>query len=631
MAPRNPKLPASKFTNPIDRFLDRAITEPVPDHVFARRAYLDVTGIPPSPAQLEKFTKDTNSAKRTQLVDSLLAESKLYSGNWMSFWNDLLRNDPGVNYAGTRESITPWLEKALASNMPYDQMVAALVNPVKPDDPKGFLLGVNWRGTVSASQTPYMQAAQNTAQLFLGVNLKCASCHDSFINRYKLKQSYGMAALFSESNDLELVRCDVKQGVRTQAEFLFPELGAVPANASLEQRHAAAAQLFTSPKNGRLARTMANRMWQKLLGRGLVEPVDEMDARPWNEDLLDWLAFDFASNGYDLKHLMRQIMTSRAYQMAADPTPEEKNKAYVFHGPRPRRLTAEQFIDTMSSVTGEWPVKQSERDATLVRDWALKSTDLSRAMGRPIRDQVFTTRNSEATMLQALELVNGATMESMLRRGARRMLGELPAAPAPLFDSKTIRKNGVDVDIDVTGAKQLWFLLTDVNSYDPTRTIAGWESMEFSGPRGTKKLSELPTVSAVQKSGEQLIAAVPSTLVYNIEGLGFTRLKGRVFVDPKSETSEINPAIRFYVFSAEPDRHQLVKVTGEAPVPSPAITREPDALVNQLFLETLCRTPNEQERLIARNLVAPNGKVTTEGLEDVLWTLFMHPEMQLIY
>ncbi len=165
----------------------------------------------------------------------------MYAGNWISFWNDLLRNDQGVNYAGLRKSITPWLQSALTRNMPYDRMVSELLDPAPTGGPEGFLLGVNWRGAVSASQTPSMQASQNTAQVFLGVNLKCASCHDSFINKYKLKQSYAMAALFSEASNLELVRCDLQTGKFTGPEFLFPEVGSVPADANLAERRAAAA------------------------------------------------------------------------------------------------------------------------------------------------------------------------------------------------------------------------------------------------------------------------------------------------------------------------------------------------------------------------------------------------------
>src|SRR5258708_14996056 len=181
-----------------------------------------------------------------------------------------MSNDQGVNYAGTRKSITPWLRKARDNNMPFNEMASALLNPTGEGDPDGFLIGVNWRGDINASQTPFMQAAQNSAQVFLGVNLKCASCHDSFINQYKLKQSYGLAAMFAETSDLELVRCDAKTGKHTGPEFLFPEVAVKPVSDSLADRRKAAPLSFTNPENGRFARTLVNRYWQRLFGRGLV-------------------------------------------------------------------------------------------------------------------------------------------------------------------------------------------------------------------------------------------------------------------------------------------------------------------------------------------------------------------------
>ena len=401
---------------------------PVADALFARRVYFDLWGLPPTPAQLAAFLHDTRPDKRTRLIDALLADSEPYAENWISWWDDLLRNDPGSNYAGERKSITDWLFGALEHNLPYDQMISALVNPDKIG-PDGFLIGVNWRGDINASQTPYMQAAQNTAQIFLGINLKCASCHDSFINRYKLRESYGMAALFSPQSQLELVRCDVKTGKFTGPQLLYPDLGTVPEDAPLAARHAAAAQFFTDPRNGRVPRTIVNRYWQRLFGRGLVEPVDEMDGEPWNADLLDWLASDFTAHGSDLKYLLRLLMTSRAYQLPAVVTAEQAEKPYVFRGPPVRRLTAEEFADTVSAITGEWRLFVRDKAAIPARDWRFKASPLSLALGRPIRDQVFTTRDNRPTTFQALELVNGATLEDTLRRGALRLLDELPPAP----------------------------------------------------------------------------------------------------------------------------------------------------------------------------------------------------------
>src|SRR6185437_15195694 len=162
---------------------------------FARRAWLDIQGLLPAPEELRQFVHDRDPDKRRKLAERLLADNTQYAEHWISFWNDLLRNDEGISYyseTASRKSITPWLLASLKSNLPYNQFVEKLLNPTAPSDPDGFLTGVNWRGAVSASQTPALQAAQNTAQIFLGINLKCNSCHDSFISRWKLKDAYSL-------------------------------------------------------------------------------------------------------------------------------------------------------------------------------------------------------------------------------------------------------------------------------------------------------------------------------------------------------------------------------------------------------------------------------------------------------
>jgi len=226
----------------------------VGDAVFARRVYLDVIGLLPATEELQAFLADRRADKRGRLVQRLLGDNRGYAENWISFWNDLLRNDEGVNYfseTASRKSITPWLLSALRTNLPYDRFVAQLLHPVAPSDPAGFLIGVNWRGAVNASQTPAMQAAQNTAQIFLGINLKCNSCHDSFISKWKLKDAYALAAYFSPEEKLQLYRCDVAQAEFAEPGFLFPELNRAPASSSGADRRAAAAAIFTDPRNGR--------------------------------------------------------------------------------------------------------------------------------------------------------------------------------------------------------------------------------------------------------------------------------------------------------------------------------------------------------------------------------------------
>src|SRR5205823_12957974 len=208
----------------------------------------------------------------------------------------------------------------LATNMRYDRFVTALINPTPESE--GFAKGIVWRGVVNASQTPQMQAAQNISQVFLGVNLKCASCHDSFINDWTLADAYGLASVYSDG-PLEMVRCDKPTGQIAKMKFLYPELGDIDSTAGRPERLKQLASLITSPRDGRPTRTIVNRLWARFLGRGLIEPTDEMENPAWNQDLLDWLAADLAENRYDLKRTIELILTSKAYQLPATPATEQ--------------------------------------------------------------------------------------------------------------------------------------------------------------------------------------------------------------------------------------------------------------------------------------------------------------------
>jgi Protein of unknown function (DUF1553)/Protein of unknown function (DUF1549) len=284
---------------------------------------------------------------------------------------------------------------------------------------------------VNASQTPQMQAAQNISQVFMGVNLKCASCHDSFINDWQLADAYGLAAIYAEG-PLEMVECDRPTGKTAAMKFLYGELGAIDASLPRARRLQQLAHVLTGPKNGRLARTIVNRLWARFIGRGLVEPVDDMEQPAWHPDLLDWLAEDLAAHGYDLKRTMAVILTSEAYRREAVDLPERQT-AYVFRGPGIRRMTAEQFVDGISAITGVWRAKVAgEFDFSLVSSHArpqpgriraalVNADPLMTALGRPNREQVVTTRPSAATTLQSLELSNGARLAETLRRGATRL------------------------------------------------------------------------------------------------------------------------------------------------------------------------------------------------------------------
>jgi hypothetical protein len=442
LKPRRPELPPAEagVENPIDRIVfyywrERGIKPParLSDAAFYRRASLDLVGLLPKPEEVDAFVADSDPTKRRELVRRLLDDRVAYADHWLTFWNDLLRNDyAGTGYIdGGRKQITDWLYASLLNNKPYDRFVRELIVP-RPRS-EGFAKGIVWRGQVNASQRPELQFAQNVGQVFLGVNLKCASCHDSFVDNWKLTDAYGLAAITSDV-PLEIHRCDKPIGEMAKAYFLFPELGEIDGAASREQRLKQLAQLMTHADNGRLTRTIVNRLWHRLMGRGIVHPVDSMGTRPWNEDLLDYLAIHLADEGYDLKKSLALIASSEVYGMASVPTGDSvPAEEYQFVGPAPKRTTAEQFVDALALVTGVAPEATASDDTFLkrisdpgarpfVRASLTRSSPLMRTLGRPNREQVVTTRPAELTTLEALELSNGRLLSELLDAGAAKLL-----------------------------------------------------------------------------------------------------------------------------------------------------------------------------------------------------------------
>jgi len=366
LQPRQPVLPAvhAGRAHPIDRVLDGWVAEKgaltplmADDAIFLRRVTLDLVGLLPSADEAQAFAADRRPDKRAALVQALLARDVDYADHWMVFWNDLLRNDyAGTGYIdGGRKQITHWLYLSLLANKPYDQFTRELVAP--SSDSEGFAKGIIWRGAVSAGQVPELQFSQSVSQTFLGINMKCASCHDSFVDRWKLRDAYGLAAIYSD-RPMELVRCDIPTGKPAVAAWPFPELGQVDATKPRAERLAQLASLITHPENGRFQRTIVNRLWHRLMGRGIVHPVDAMQTPPWNQDLLDVLANRLVESKYDLKAVLSFIATSQAYQSRAEVLARDaEDKGYVYRGPRAKRLTAEQFVDAVWRLTGTTPAK----------------------------------------------------------------------------------------------------------------------------------------------------------------------------------------------------------------------------------------------------------------------------------
>ncbi len=448
LRPRPVKLPPGPAdANPIDLivgeyFEEKKIDFPLPadDSTLLRRIYEDLNGLPP-PSTTVVALSGGKRPDYSKVVESLLADEQAYAGHWMTFWNDLLRNDyTGTGFiTGGRSQITSWLYRALLENKPFDDFARELVSP-SPES-KGFIAGIEWRGEVNASQTTQIQFSQTVSQVFLGINMKCASCHDSFIDRWTLKDAYGLGAIYSDT-PLELTRCDKPTGEMAKAAWLFPELGQIDASKPRDERLEQLAGLITHPQNGRTQRTIVNRLWNQMMGRGIVHPVDAMNTAPWSEKLLDLLANHLVESDYDLKAVLGLIARSRIYRARTDVRGEE-SEAYVFRGPIRKRMTAEQFLDTIRNVLGVWPEADDNAfaskkgqggqlaavmsahglekwDGRPIRTVFGKRDSLQASLGRPNREQVVSTRPDSLTTLEAINLANGPELASLLQAGAAK-------------------------------------------------------------------------------------------------------------------------------------------------------------------------------------------------------------------
>ncbi len=481
LEPRNPPLPLSssnQFTNPVDAWVNEYFMQNkiewapvVDDRVFLRRIYLDIIGVLPTPDEQATFMSDQRADKRSLWIKQLLNRDDDYAMHWLSFWNDALRNDyTGTGYiTNGRYNITDWLYQSLRTNKPYNQFVSELINPTK--ESKGFIEGIRWRGVVNASQTTQMQAAQNVSQVFLGLNLKCASCHNSFISDWKLEDAYAFANIFSDST-LEINRCDVPTGKMASTRILWEELGTIDSTASRNEKLKQLAEYMTKPANGRLYRTIVNRMWAQLLGRGLVEPVDAMDNEPWSQDLLDWTSTYFTEHNYDLKELIYLIATSKTYQLPSIGVNDANRIAsadFKFTGRLRKRISAEQFSDAVSSVLSPvfsdsavkynpfGKVKFNQSNQPYVRASLVANNMFLTALGRPNRETVSTGRESQANLLQALELTNGEKFNKVISSGAREWKEKYNESDQLVIDffRKTLgrepEKNEMDLAVKVLG------------------------------------------------------------------------------------------------------------------------------------------------------------------------------------
>ena len=408
----------------IDTKLERLRIQPsalTGDAAFLRRVSLDLTGQVPAPEAVRAFLADPapSRVKRSKLIDQLIA-SPAYVDHWTVKWGDLLQSSR--KYLGEKGAyeFQQWIHDSIASNKPYDRMVREMLTSrgSSYDDPAANF----YRVTREAKPT-----MEKTTQVFLGVRMVCAQCHDHPFERWTQGQYYQMAAFFSavglragyevgeeivfdQRSDYEMKH--PKDGHLVKPEFMIASNGPVPVPDD-QRRRTAFADWLVSRDNPFFAKAIANRIWSYFFGRGIIDPVDDIRASnpPSNPALLDALTSDVIAHNFDLQHLMRTIANSRAYQTSFVTNEWNAGDRDNFSHAVPRRLSAEELADAVSLATGarpRFPEVPEDTKASQLVDPHIGKEGFLDVFGRPPRESSCECeRRSDFSLPQALNLVNG--------------------------------------------------------------------------------------------------------------------------------------------------------------------------------------------------------------------------------
>lgn len=410
--PEIPTARSDEFTNPIDRFImakwkNDFQSQRCSDPTFIRRVFLDITGMIPSATDVQAFLEDESENKRAEWINKLLDRNEDYAAHWVQFWEDALcSNGKHQGGVGTRGNFRDYIYESFKENKPYDVFTAQLIDPSS----------VRYRGGYVRSETQQdsLLTAGNIGQVFLGTRMKCATCHDDFLNFEWTQQRFFQFASFFSPENLEIIRCEEPQDEFVEPTAIFDNLKLNNNNMSdLDGRLSEVTRSLVDPANPRFAAAFVNRLWKRYIGLGLVEPVDSfrLDTEPSHPELLQWMAYEFAANGYDIKHMVRLILNSNTYQAQyeetlADRFEEGAGFPRFYRSPSLRKMTCEQYLDSVSLALGELEERISFDETT---------TALTLALGRPsTRNEVQTLRSDDVAVLQALEFINGPDLYELV-------------------------------------------------------------------------------------------------------------------------------------------------------------------------------------------------------------------------
>jgi len=420
------------------------------DSTFLRRVTLDLTGRLPSADEARAFLADTTPDKRAKKTDALLNSAE-YADAFANYWSSLLRNRRG-DIPDTRDAshihgnfaFHGWIRDSIYRNKPYDQFVRELLTATgqSADSP-----AVTWYRQVGTT----IQQTEDTAQLFLGARIQCAQCHHHPYEQWSQRDYYALGAYFSQVNRIvspsrmaefvvALKRATPEATHKKTGEKVAPAAMGAPAPALSpdDDARTALAGWLVDKSNPFFAKALVNRYWKVLFNRGLVDPEDDMRETnpPSHPELLNQLAADFIQSGYDLRHLLRVLVSSSVYQLDSAPNAHNAEESQYFSRYYARRLSAEQLLDAVNSVAGtkdNWANQPSNTRAVQLPDNSYNTGGILREFGRPDASTACTCeRQVNASLGQSLLLATSSQIQEKLGAGsgtAKRLAADSARSP----------------------------------------------------------------------------------------------------------------------------------------------------------------------------------------------------------
>lgn len=446
----HPSPTALTRANLIDDFVNQKLlqlrlqpSEPSSDALFLRRVMLDVIGVLPTPEEQKAFVKDPKNDKRTRLIEALLKRPE-YVDYWTYRWCDLLRVSRNTLGNKGLAQFYQWVKSGVAENRPWNDLTYSLLTATGSSQKNG---ATNFY-RIGSSPEEY---AETVSQAFMGIRMQCAHCHNHPHEKWTQADYYRMASLFARVER----KHDPKQKdspdpeefieVNQTAEVSHPRLGKPQPPAPLDgtplsffdksDRRVAFAKWLVAPQNPFFARSFVNRVWKYLMGQGLFEPVDDLRVTnpATNEPLLDALSRWFVQSGYNMRELIRLIVSSDAYQRSSRLLPNNREDDRYYARYLPRRLPAETLLDAIGQVTGRTEAFEGLPAGTrtsALSDTTTPSTFLD-LFGRPVRQITCECeRGNQTSVSQMLHLVNAPTLNSRLQASGGRLESLLRQYPA---------------------------------------------------------------------------------------------------------------------------------------------------------------------------------------------------------